>query len=290
MGFRNVVNDGSSNEPRLRVQLSMTGMRALGGGDAASISQILDRMSAAGFSGLEAYCRREREADELALMLRDRGLAIGFSAVAENVDDLINPLELSNRMRADYLSLHVLGSLKASPDIAKILEEMYELANDAGLPLFIETRAGSVTQDLRRTVKIVNRFRKVRFTGDFTDYLAASELGADWSEEVWDHFRQIAKRCGNWHGMLDLSQSVLTQEIKKLWTVGMAEWLNRARPGDKLPFNCEPGAGGWEQCLAIKRLLEEVWTQAMAVREPQENRVTVEVIAPAEIVADQGIH
>ncbi len=290
MGFRNVVNDGSSNEPRLRVQLSMTGMRELGGGDAASISQILDRMSAAGFSGLEANCRDEHEADDLSKMLRDRGLAIGFSAIAENVDDLIGPLELSNRMRAEYLSLRVLGSLKASPDIAKVLDEMYDLANDAGLPLFIETQAGSVTQDLRRTVKIINRFKKVRFTGDFTDYLAASELGAEWGEAVWDHFRQIAKRCGDWRGRLDLSQSALVPQIKKLWTLGMTEWLNKARAGDVLPFSCEPGAGGWEQCLAIKRLLEDIWTQAKAERGPQENRVTVEVSAPTEIVADQGMH
>jgi hypothetical protein len=268
----------------------MAGMRDLGGADAASISQILDRMAAAGFSGLEASCRNEQDADELATMLRDRSLAIGFSAVAENVDDLLNPLELSHRMRADYLSVRVLGSLKASPDIAEVLEEMYGLANDAGLPLFIETRAGSITQDLRRTVKVINRFKKVRFTGDFTDYLAASQLGADWSENVWDHFRQIARRCGNWHGTLDASPSALTPQIKKLWILGMVEWQNRARPGDVLPFSCEPGPGGWEQCLAIKRLLEEAWAQAKLERGPEENHVTVEVPPPAEIAVNQGMH
>jgi hypothetical protein len=290
MGFRNVVNDGSTNEPRLRMQLSMTGLRELGGGDAASISQILDRMAAAGFSGLEANCQNEQDADELAMMLRERGLAIGFSSVAGNVDDLVNPLELSHRMRADYLSVRAPGSLKASPEIAEALEEMYELANDAGLPLFIETRAGSVTQDLRRTVKIINRFKKVRFAGDFSDYLAASQLGADWSEEVWEHFRQIARRCGNWHAKLDLSQSSLAQQIKKLWSLGMGEWLNRARPGDVLPFSCEPGAGGWEQCLAIKRLLEDAWTQVKTERGPAENHVTVELSPPAEIAVNQGMH
>ncbi len=174
------------------------------------------------------------------MMLRDRGLAIGYMAVAAKADDLLNSLELAHRMRADYLSVRVTGSLKSSPEIADVLEEMYELVNDAGLPLFIETHAGSVTQDLRRTVKVINRFKKVRFTGDFSSYVAACELGADWSEDVWDHFRQIARRCGIWHGRLGKTVSgEMTQQIKKLWTSGMGQWLNKARPGDVLPFCCE---------------------------------------------------
>jgi hypothetical protein len=290
MGFRNIVNYGSSNEPRLRLQQSTAGIRSLDGENATSIAQILDRIVGAGFSGFEANCRSEQEADELAVMLRDRGLAIGFSADAADVDDLVTPLELSHRMRADYLSVRVLGSLKASPEIAEILEEMYDLANDAGLPLFIQTRGGSVMQDLRRTVKVINRFKKIRFAGDFSDYLAASQLGAEWSEEVWDHFRRIARRCENWHGALVASHSDLTQQIKKLWTVGTGDWLSRARPGDVLPFSCEPSEGGWEQCLAIKRLAEEAWVQAKVEQKPEENHVTVELPNLPDIAVNQGMH
>jgi hypothetical protein len=285
MGFRNVVNDGSADQPRLRLQPGMEEICGLGGGD---LGQFLDRMAGAGFSGLEANCSGEHEANELGTMVRDRRLAIGYAAVAGDVDDLLNPLELAHRMRADYLSVRVMGSLKGSPDIAEVLEGMYELVNDAGLPLFVETRSGSVTQDLRRTVKVINRFKKVRFTGDFGHYIASCELAADWSEDVEDHFSQIARRCGNWHGRL--SPGEMTQQIKRLWSLGMGAWLNRARPGDVLPFSCEPGPGGWEHCLAIKRLAEETWTEAKAMQGPAENPVTVELAAPAEIAANQGMH
>ncbi|MGD0540005.1 MAG: hypothetical protein ABSB33_00670 [Tepidisphaeraceae bacterium] len=293
MGFRNVVNDGSSNQPRLRPQQSTAGMLALDPGEAGSIAAFLDRIEGAGFGGFEAHCQGEQDAGELAAMLLDRGLAVGYAAVAGEADDLLGALELAHRMRADYLSVRVTGSLKASPDIAETLEEMYELVNDAGLPLFIETRGGSVTQDLRRTVKVVKRFKKVRFTGDFSSYIAACELAAHWSEEVWDHFRQIARRCGSWHGALgigDAGSGEMIQEIKKLWVFGIGEWLNKARPGEILPFCCDPAAGGWEQCLAIKRLAEEAWAEAMAERRPEENPVAAEPGAPAEIAANQGIH
>ena len=236
MGFRNVVNDGSSNPPRLRLQQSAWALTNLPRDGAEwSIVERLDRIAATGFTGFETSVASDSEADELAGMLRNRGLAIGFSTQATEADDLVPPIELAHRMGADYLTVRVNGSLKASPDIAEILEDMFDLANDAGLPLFIETHRGTVTQDLRRTVKVIDRFKKVRFTGDFSHYALAGELTGTWSDEIWDHFRPIAARCGNWHGRISFAEQVqndisdgsdeLVQQFKRLWSMGMAAWL-----------------------------------------------------------------
>ena len=148
--------------------------------------------------------------------------------------------------------MQVVGSLKASPEIAEILEDMFELVNDAGLPLFIETHRGTVTQDLRRTVKVIDRFKKVRFTGDFSHYALAGELTGVWSEEVWEHFRPIAARCGNWHGRISRGEQAqddisdgrdeLAQQYKKLWSIGMSAWLKNHSPATccRSPANWGP--------------------------------------------------
>jgi hypothetical protein len=264
MGFRNVVNDGSSNPPRLRFQRE---------GGKGLIPQVLERIAGTEFGGIECPCPGEQEADELGALLRERGLAAGCTATAAKADDLLGTLELAHRMGADYLSVRVTGSLKCSPDIADVLRGMYELVNDAGLPLFIETRGASVTQDLRRTVKVVHRFKKVRFAGDFSHYAAIGEFAVPWSDEVWDHFDQIARRCGIWHGRLQAGE--MAEEYKKLWTVGMGAWLKQSRPGDVLPFCCEEDA--------IKRLAEEAWAGAQALRR-------VEEIPVADIAVNQGVH
>ncbi|HEX4054854.1 MAG TPA: hypothetical protein VHX86_11365 [Tepidisphaeraceae bacterium] len=290
MGFRNVVNDGSSNPPRLRFQQCTSSMA---GESQGSAPEFLNRMAGAGFSGFEAHCQSEQNADELAAMLRERGLAIGYSAVGAEADDLLAPLELAHRMRADYLSVRVTGSLKSSPQIAHILKEMYDLVNDAGLPLFIETHGASVTQDLRRTVKVVKRFKKVRLTGDVSHYAAVGEFGPAWSEDVWDHFQRIADRSGNWHGRLgdDAASSETAQQFKRLWTIGFGAWLKKARPGDVLPFCCESATGAWEHTLAIKGLAEEGWADALAEQRARDAPAEIdESPAPADIAADPGMH
>jgi len=292
MGFRNVVNDESGHAPRLRMQHCTWALLNLPrGGQEWSMAQKLDMVAGAGFKGYDAYGIRPPESDELATMLRDRGLAFGYSTGASHPDDLLLPIEIAHRMGADYINVQVGGSLKAAPEIADLLEEMFELVNDAGIPLFIETHRNTVTQDLRRTVKVINRFKKVRFTGDFSHYIVAGELGGEWSEEVWAHLRPIAGRCGNFHGRISNGEQIqvdigdgtgsLAQNFKKLWTVGMTAWLKKSQPGDILPFTCELGpiaysipdlsgweiSDRWEQCLVIKRLAEEAWQDAQTAHQ-----------------------
>lgn len=269
-----------------------------------SIIEKLDHIAAAGFGGLVVQCQSEQEADELSAMLHGRGLGIGFAAVAKEADDLLPAIELAHRMRADYLCVRVPGSLESSPKIADLLDEMYDVVNDAGLPLFIETHRGDVTQDLRRTVKVINRLKKIRFAGDFSQYVLAGGLEGPWNEEIRDHFEQIAGRCGSWRGRVSLGHQIqndigdgsgeMPRQFTKIWTTGMSAWLKKSRPGDVLPFTCElepaPGAimdsGGreisdrWEQSAVIKRLAEEAWSAAQIEPAAAEAQVT-DVSAPA---------
>ena len=94
MGFRNVVNDGSSNTPRLRLQQSTWGLTKLPReGQEWSLPERLDQIAAAGFKGLEVFSGT----DQLVEMLRDRGLALGVSTMAVQADDLLSPIELAHR-------------------------------------------------------------------------------------------------------------------------------------------------------------------------------------------------
>ena len=295
MRFRNVINDGSASAPRLRMQQSIWALSHLPiNAQEWALAEKLDKTTAAGFLGIEAYCPDDQSADQVAGPIHERNLPLGMIVPAADLDELLPAIERAHRVRAEYLCAHVTGSLKASPQIADILEEMYDVTNDAGLPLLIETHRGTVTQDMRRTVKVINRFKKIRFMGDFSHYAVAGELKTAWSEDVWDHFSHIARRCSAWHGRISFGQQIqndigdgsgeLPQQFKKLWTMGMSAWLAKAQPGDVLPFTCELGpapypvtdlagreiSDRWEQSLVIKRLAEEAWAEALASLPPEE--------------------
>jgi sugar phosphate isomerase/epimerase len=285
--FRNVVNDGTDSPPRLRMQYNMWALSKLPrDGQEWSLDERLDRVREAGFTGFEASVGSAADADELAGKLRDRGLTIGFAGFATEAKDLKKPVELAVRMGAQYLTAQVFGSMKGMPEIAATLWEMYEVVNDAGLPFFVETHRGRVTQDLRRTVKVAQRLKRLRFTGDFSHYVVAGEIGGEWPAEIWEAFEYLAERCCNWHGRIGFGEQVqndigdgtgqMAQQFKKLWTIGFRAWLKEARPGDVLPFCSELGPPGysitdlagreisdrWQQSLVIKRLAEEAWTDA----------------------------
>ncbi len=286
--FRNVVNDGSNRPPRLRMQYNAWALTNLPrGGEKWTVDQQLDQVRQAGFTGFEATAGNEAEADELAGKLQQRGLEIGFAAFATTPDDLKQPIQLALRMKAQYLTAQVNGPLMMSvAEIADTLVQMHNRVTEAGLPFFVETHRGRVTQDLQRTVQLLARAPQLRLTGDFSHYVVAGDYGGVWPAEVIDAFGLIASRCGNWHGRIGNGQQVqndigdgggaMARQFVALWRDGFAAWLKEARPGDVLPFCCELGPppysivdldGGeisdrWGQSLVVKRLAEDAWRQA----------------------------
>src|ERR1700728_1631337 len=122
MGFRNVINDGSASPPRFRPQINLQSLSRLPRDGAEwTLAGRLDRIVSAGFLGVEFSCQTPVEADELAALLHDRNLPLGLCAHAAEADDLLPAIELAHRMRAEYLSIRVPGSLRASPEIAGLL-------------------------------------------------------------------------------------------------------------------------------------------------------------------------
>src|SRR5581483_3144336 len=111
MSFRNVVNDGTHNAPRLRLQSNLWVLSKLPrDGEEWSLPEKFDRIARAGYTGFEANPDNEQDADEVAQLCRERNIAIGCQAYPWSADDLIPRIELAHRMRADYLSAQVYGS------------------------------------------------------------------------------------------------------------------------------------------------------------------------------------
>ena len=66
--------------------------------------------------------------------------------------------------------------LESDDEAARLVEEVLEAGADSRLPLYVETHRATVTQDLWRTVQLVDRFPELRFNGDFSHWYTGLDL------------------------------------------------------------------------------------------------------------------
>jgi hypothetical protein len=86
----------------------------------------------------------------------------------------------------------------------RMVEAIVATADRVGLPILIETHRSSITQDLWRTVRMVERFPEVRFTGDFSHWYTGQEMAfrawaakLEFLEPVFARTRLLHLRIGN---------------------------------------------------------------------------------------------
>ncbi len=71
----------------------------------------------------------------------------------------------------------LLGTGVQDDDTAhRLVEEVLNASTTAGIPLYVETHRATVTQDLWRTVRLVERFPELRFNGDFSHWYTGHEM------------------------------------------------------------------------------------------------------------------
>ncbi|MFZ4519372.1 MAG: hypothetical protein ACOYOP_13345, partial [Microthrixaceae bacterium] len=61
---------------------------------------------------------------------------------------------------------------------ARLVEEVVLASSATGMPLYVETHRATLTQDLWRTVRLVDRFPELRFNGDFSHWYTGLDLAA----------------------------------------------------------------------------------------------------------------
>ena len=241
-------NDGSDRPPRLRLDLNfgtVGELPAFSQGPVGDQRTILVAAKAAGYEGSQG--------GDPALS-RELGLR-HTSGARVNKPGEIGPL--AERWKAegqDCATLHVAWGIESDAEVDALVREIIAVSRDTGVPLFIETHRATITQDLWRTVRLVERHPGVRFNGDFShwytglempygDFLAKLEFAAPALERV----RFMHGRLGNSsHMQMPLdhpSMPAAIEHFREMWTRALLGFLRSAAPGDVFCFAPELLAG-----------------------------------------------
>lgn len=283
-------NDGSNRPPRLEIHQSLWGMAGIGpDGSERSPEDTLARIADAGFTGVLGRLPEEGEAERLKRLLDRYGLAIGVHSFPWSRSDLERLLPAARDFGVLYVNSQVMDNHVIDAEAVALLRGLTEAAAEAGVPYFVETHRGRVTQDLHRTVNYVRAVPELRLTIDFSHYVLAGEMGDSWRKSD-GLFQELLRRTSSIHGRISNGQQIqvdvgkdadhpMVQPFVGWWEQGMRYWLDGAGPGDVLVFVPELGPPGyaitrygtgeeisdrWGQALLLKRLAEEAWRRAAA--------------------------
>lgn len=278
---------GSSAPPRLRTQQSLwaLGKLPMNAEVEWTLDEKLARTAAAGFEAVECWLTDESEA-EVADALKRHGLRLVLGHRPFTREDIRKTVDRAVRLGADFVFAQPADAFTPLSEVTRLVREGAQMAEDAGLPFFVETHRNNFTENLPQTLALIDAVPEIRFTADLSHFVLVGEFYGWKEERAVDRLMPVLERTSHIHGRVSNGEQAqvdvgdgtgaTAQFFVTLWATAMRHWLRGAAPGDILPFTSELGppryaitlpdgrefSDRWEQSLVLKRLAEQAWEQA----------------------------
>ncbi|WP_034263594.1 sugar phosphate isomerase/epimerase family protein [Actinospica robiniae] len=232
----------------------------------------LQLIADAGFDGVQTV---PPDADGRAVFieaLAETGLeASGCCHLAE--DQLAEPMfERAVAAGMTSLNAQVNGYWRDDDWQDARVTELLDLSARYELPFFLETHRHRLTQDIRRTIALIERHPALALCGDFSHYTVMSELRAPWPDEWREALHGLARRCGEVHARLNDGQRVQDplplvgaaqrEEFFELWRTARAAW-----PGPNFLVTTEllPSSIGYDTTDLDGRPIGDIWADSRSL-------------------------
>jgi hypothetical protein len=281
------TNDGTSAAPYLRTDLNMGTLSELppsSTGPRGDDETVLRAVRAAGYRGIQGGNR------DVARRLGLRWCGGGRINAPAEAEPLAVVLKQAG---ADAASVHVGWGMESDEEIDRLVEAIIAASDKHGVPIYIETHRATITQDIWRTVRLVDRHPGVRFNADFSHWYTGLEMPYgdikakfDFLQPVFERVRFLHGRIGNpSHMQVDVKDGAgltFVDHFREMWTRSFVGFLRSAKPGDYISFNPEllcarihyarlfPTKDGgldeetdrWQQALVLTRIASECFAEA----------------------------
>ena len=254
---------------------------------------VLEAAVAAGYQGVQGA---------------DPELCRELGLVPVTFDIRIEPGGLAERARTwvdqgfACATLMVGTGFESDAEADRLAAEIVEASAAAGIPLYLETHRATMTQDMWRTLQLVERHPDLRFNGDLSHWYAGQDMAASDVGAKLDLLAPVIERVRYLHGRVASSGCVQVDvgdgrsdeapvsHFREIWTRVSAGFLSRAADDPVAPAGLElgfapellpgefgyarvvPGPDGtpreesdrWEQALVLTRIASECFEAAAA--------------------------
>ncbi|MEM7663939.1 MAG: hypothetical protein AAF292_16970 [Pseudomonadota bacterium] len=150
---------------------------------------------------------------------------------------------------AGYLmtTIHVGTGMESDSDMDALVEPILKTSDRLDYPILIETHRATITQDIRRTLDLIDRFPDIRFNADLSHWYTGHEMTyGDISAKfdllipVFDRVRYIHGRIGTpccaQVAVQTNDDRAFVEHFREMWKRCMVGFNNTATQGELLPF------------------------------------------------------
>ncbi|WP_127578726.1 sugar phosphate isomerase/epimerase family protein [Paenibacillus koleovorans] len=285
------ANDGSGRAPSLQIQQSWWAMTQIGR-PGITTEEKFEMIAEAGYDGILSRFPQGADAASWRALLDHHRFSFGVNALFYPHEDNRDFFKQAADLGALYVTGQVMGYYMPEAEQVAYVEQLYEFAERAGVPFFVETHRMCVTQDLLRSVQLVERLAKLQLTIDLSHYAVAGVI-VDNEAPHADYFSRLLSRASSIHGRISNGHQVqidlgpngehpLVPLYEEWWANGMRTWLQEAAPGDVFPFVTELGPADyairatsgetglpgdeisdrWQQALLLQQIGRRAWQRA----------------------------
>ncbi len=275
------TNDGSDRNPYLRVDMNYMGVNRLpeySKGPKGSDREKHKAIQEAGFKGIQ---------DGDISLCRELGLKATSHARINKVGELGHVLPQWKDEGRECASIHLGWGMESDSEVNKLVEYVLNESEKADFPIYIETHRSTITQDMQRTVSLVNRFPEIRFNGDFSHWYTGQEMVYGGIENKWEFIAPVFERVRFMHGRIgnpgciqvnikEGGNQEYTAHFKEMWKRSFKGFLKSATQGDFLifavellpadiyyarSFENEEEGDRWQQALLYKDIVNNLWAE-----------------------------
>ena len=151
---------------------------------------------------------------------------------------------------------------------------IHRLGQQYGVPFYLETHRGRYTQDLRRTLELLERHPDLLLCGDFSHYTVSGELIAPWTGMWRKGLYQVAEKCAVIHARMNAGQRVQDpllavplnqqQEFLELWAFAARAAGKRGQPSFTLTTELLPTDYQYRDKQGVP--VGDVWQDSLELR------------------------
>ncbi len=255
-----------------------------------TLEERLDRIADAGFEGVNVSFTDAAAARTMCAAAIERGLRIaasGFPTTVAELEPVLATIDAVGREHVDHLNLQPNVRPRTVGECLPYLLGWHDLAEAAGVPMYVETHRDRMTTDLHFTLDLLDAVPDLRLTADLSHFLVGREFAWPVSAHNHELIHTVLRRARAIHGRVASREQVQIQpsfphhrELVELfagwWEYGLRHLRETLEDDAVIVFTVElgpprwyaiTGADGeelsdrWAESLLLRELIRDVWSR-----------------------------